>query len=266
LANGNTTGHAYAEGPSSGPGVYVKNLEKLPTYSASLAYADAQAANRFKFRGHGVEAQASGSETATVYVCAYMAFGRGPLTTATEDAFISSFSRSSDLITFADADGGTNFIATTAATNPTVGSYSVTGTGVRAFRGKASAADWFGGGNCTAISFSSVQQIGLSAAGTIKVNKTSSTRTDVQYDRSGNLTLYAACLPSGFNTVEVLDWNGSWADITAGCTVTAATSVVVPSSETSAYDFGVVELRVTAVSDGASIPVLAHYYRQMQRA
>lgn len=201
----------------------------------------------------------SGSQTGTQYAGADIALSHAAMVTATEKAYISSYSRSTDAITFqAGADEDCYLHMGSGGTNPTVGSYTLTGT-VKAFSGKTGATpSYFGGGDLTAISHSGAGNlVGLGSAGNVAVEILSATTTRV-WSTIGDITLHAACLPTGFNKIYAYDVDGVAVDITGSCTITPGVSVVIPSSTVTTYKFGMAQFDVQTE---ATIPPKMRSYR-----
>jgi hypothetical protein len=164
---------------------------------------------------------------------------------------IGSFSQSSDVVTFTYDPSGTPELvylglAAQNLSGQAVGSYAITGASVKAFAGKSSSPDWFGGGGVTLITYGGANLAALVSAGNISVQKSSNVLSTAKWDAGSNLTLYPNALPNGFNKVYVLDWDGTAVEITSSCTITAGVSVVVPTSAVSNYSFGTVSLQVTS--------------------
>ncbi len=260
LANTATTSvYAYAEAPSTYQeilSVIVTGLTSnlngagVPRTGTAFLLA-ANQLNRNNFGGAGVDLlNASATPSGTVYAAADFALSHAAMTAATETAYVGSFSQVGDVITFTfDANGvvaSENVYIGMSAQNlsgQAIGNYSVTGSAVKAFVGKSAAADWFGGSDLTSISFSSVLQATLGVAGNLAIYKKSSATTQVWADQ-GDVTLYAACLPTGFALVYGYDVFDNAINITASCTVTSGVSVVIPAAVVTTYKFGIARFDV----------------------
>ncbi len=170
------------------------------------------------------------------------------LDTTAELAWIGSFTADgNDGATYlADDDGNpvNVFVDFDGATNPTPGSWTLTGT-VQAFQGDASGT-WGGGAPLTAIAFSGQTLLALASAGNASFDVVSTTKTKLWFDGASQLTIQDDILPSGFNRVYAVNFDGSRVDVTSGCTM-GPTSIVVPVAAVSSYDFGLVALEVENV-------------------
>ncbi len=269
LANGDslnntatTTAYAYAEAPATYQEILsvivtgiTSNMQGAGVPRTGTAFLlAANQINRMNYGGAGVDLlNASATPSGTVYAAADFAFSHAAMTAATETAYVGSFSQVGDVITFTfDANAvvaSENVYIGMSAQNlsgQAIGSYSVTGSAVKAFVGKSSAADWWGGGDLTSVSFSSVLQATLGTAGNLSIYKISSTTTQVRADQ-GDVTLYAACLPTNFALVYAYDVFDSLIDITSLCTVTSGVSVVIPSGVVTTYSFGIARFNVTTL-------------------
>jgi hypothetical protein len=273
-----TTTTAYGEGAveaqqrSSILSVFCQGLTAnmqgsgVPRVGTAFIAAQANQLNRDWYAGSGVDCTSTTATAANVtpiYAVVDFAFAYGSMTAATEAGRISSFSQVGDVNTFnfGNADGTTDnvYLAFAGQTNPTVGAYAVTGT-IKAFSGESAAAKWWGCDSCTLVKFSGVNQAALASAGNLSLNKLSTTMTRVKTAGS-NTTLYAAALPSGTWTVYARSWDGTTVDVTSSCTVTAGTSVVIPSSVVSSYAYGgLAVFDITGTSGGGGtntdIPVI----------
>lgn len=246
-----TTTTAYAEAPDLSCAAFVRgltsNLQGAGVPRTGTAWLTT-AGNRQNFTGAGVDVTNTASTptlASPLYCAADFAYALNTsLTPATEAARIGSWSLSGDVATFQYDPAGTPEDVYLALSGQTLSSqvigasWSVTGSGVQCFTGKSGAADWFGGNGITSVSFGGTVQATLAAAGNLSLVKASATSTQVQVAPVGDLTLHAACLPSGFDKVYAVAWDGSTVDVTSSCTVTPATSVVIPSSLASTYAYG----------------------------
>ncbi len=267
----NTSGStwAYGESASADLSVFVRGVSSnLDTPTATTDYlADASQINRFNNAGQSVGVSCSTTPTGNVYFAADVALSHGTMTASTEATWLTNYSQVGDVVTFTADSNGTpeNVYLALVAQNlsgQTIGSYAVTGGSVTCFSGKSSAADWCGGQGVTLIKFGGANAVALASAGNVAYHRATTLLTRVFWDGGSNLTLYPPSWPAGLATVYAIDWNGSRVDITSSCTLTAGTSLVVPTSAVSAYDFGLVTLELVGNGSG----VFASYNLRRRRA
>ncbi len=252
LSNADTTGHTYAEN-AEGLSAYMKVLEggaslTLLRTGTDFYTGEANHDNRRNFKALPVDCTSGAiSLTGNQYFGADQAYRHAAMVAATEDTWVGSYTRSTDLVTYeADAAGtpALVLVGLVAQTNPTTGNYTITGT-VNAFVGSKTSPDWGGGSDITLVTYSSQNLVGLASAGNVSWDKVSAAKTRIRWDGGSALTAYPLALPSGYNRVYVMDWDGSLVNITRLCTITG-TSVVVPVSAVNNYDFGLVTVDITA--------------------
>lgn len=249
--------YAYGESPDGLLSCQLTKLEGvIDTATASDLFGTAaNLLNRLKFAGYYPSLKVSSNQTGTQYIGVDMALWEGQMTAATEAAYISSYSRSTDVITFqANGDEDCYVNMASGGNNPTIGSYTATGSAVRAFSGKTgSTPSYFGGANVTAVSHSTAGNlVAIGSAGNVSVDQVDSHTTRV-YSDQGDITIYQVCLPTSPSNIYGYDVNGVPVDVTASCTINTGTSVVIPSSLVTTYKFGLAQFDVVDATGSLAI-------------